>query len=630
VPEHQGREAVIIQHGLAGGQSGLPNSSRSSCGSRYKPLLGHLLTSFVVSVLLTLGLAVPAQAAVYWGNYAPGSIGRANLDGTGVHQEFISPADTGLGGGVAVNSSHIYWAGYWDEDDTRPPATISRSKLDGTNAQHDFIPNARHPTGVVVTSSHIYWANDLGASEAPVISRANLDGTGVQLDFMTQIAASGPHIPYVLSMAVDDSHIYWAVVRNDASSYPTNDGSIARANLDGTGRDLNYIPSAGYPNNVAVDGSHIYWTDATTGRIGRATLDGTSINRNFFVAASQGSGPQPFCTGLALDSAHIYWQPCGTYISRADLDGSHIQHRFIRTRNCCGWPGFTVDQPCSNEIRGTDRNDDLKGTSFSDNVVGLGNHDVLSGGRGNDCLDAGSGDDNLDGKIGKDKVDGGPGNDLVIGGKGNDKLRGRGGTDLLSDGLGHNVFNAGGGADVVSARNSEPDKINCGPGKDHAYVDAHDKVRACETVVRHGPPQPLRGEILRFAASDFGKNDVLYSFGVAQTAYISSHLSILHDNSGKPRVCRIIGVRRLSQACNAYKAVGAVQWSQVVWFMNRAAALGQCGLWFVDDGAYWRGPKIVPAEGPVAGITTNIVGIAPGQTQRVERNDRYIYVTCNG
>jgi hypothetical protein len=56
----------------------------------------------------TLALAARADAYVYWTNYDPGTIGRANLDGTGVDQSFI----TGLGTfplGVGVDDAHAYW-----------------------------------------------------------------------------------------------------------------------------------------------------------------------------------------------------------------------------------------------------------------------------------------------------------------------------------------------------------------------------------------------------------------------------------------------------------------------------------------------------------------------------------------
>ena len=44
---------------------------------------------------------------VYWANFR--SIGRANLDGTGVDQNFIPNIDNNQGQAVAVDGQHVYW-----------------------------------------------------------------------------------------------------------------------------------------------------------------------------------------------------------------------------------------------------------------------------------------------------------------------------------------------------------------------------------------------------------------------------------------------------------------------------------------------------------------------------------------
>lgn len=49
-----------------------------------------------------------AEAAVYWGS-PPEDLGAANLDGGNPQWEYFYPA--GGGGGLAVNSEYIYWAG---------------------------------------------------------------------------------------------------------------------------------------------------------------------------------------------------------------------------------------------------------------------------------------------------------------------------------------------------------------------------------------------------------------------------------------------------------------------------------------------------------------------------------------
>jgi Ca2+-binding RTX toxin-like protein len=91
----------------------------------------------------------------------------------------------------------------------------------------------------------------------------------------------------------------------------------------------------------------------------------------------------------------------------------------------------------------------LTATAFADVLNGLGGNDILNGLGGNDILNGGRGNDILSG---------GPGNDLLNGGPGNDTVR---------------------------ARDGQRDTIDCGAGRDVAYVDRTDRaVRNCEQIHR--------------------------------------------------------------------------------------------------------------------------------------------------
>ena len=78
---------------------------------------------------------------------------------------------------------------------------------------------------------------------------------------------------------------------------------------------------------VAVAGGHIYWTNGEF--VGRANLDGTVVNRRFIRTAG---GP----CGVAVYRGHIYWglskgglaHP-STTIGRANLNGSAVNDQFI-------------------------------------------------------------------------------------------------------------------------------------------------------------------------------------------------------------------------------------------------------------------------------------------------------------
>jgi virginiamycin B lyase len=188
--------------------------------------------TFITGARFPSGVAVNGEH-IYWASQnvgGPGTIGRANLDGSGINQSFIpglSPCS------VAVDSAHIYWAN---------GNVIGRANLDGTGIDETFITlnplNGPADTcGVAVDSKHIYWT-DGGHG---VIGRANLDGTGVEENLIT--GANGP-----CGVAVDTAHVYWA----------TNGGSgvIGRANLDGTGVDQSFIHvpgPGGFMCGVAVD-----------------------------------------------------------------------------------------------------------------------------------------------------------------------------------------------------------------------------------------------------------------------------------------------------------------------------------------------------------------------------------------
>jgi hypothetical protein len=205
-----------------------------------------------------------AQPQLYWRDAT--GIGRANLDGTGIHR--LIPFTVGVNQGSSVTNGGC---------------------------------------GLAVDHDYLYWPT------GDTLARAKLDGTGVDTGFI----ATGPGTNCV---AVDGGHIYWVTTGG-----ATSDGTIGRANLDGTGAQRAFIPDANAPCGVAVDGAHLYWANSSTGAIGRANIDGTGVNQDFVT----GYGPPPAC-GVVVDRAHIAWgdSPVTTgcltcfEIAIANLDGT--------------------------------------------------------------------------------------------------------------------------------------------------------------------------------------------------------------------------------------------------------------------------------------------------------------------
>jgi len=308
-----------------------------------------------VSLLVLAALALfpaAADAYVYWTNGPPpsSSVGRADLDGTGVRPHFIPVSTAGTYmRDLALDADRLYWAAACPQyPAATPPCTsgaIGRANVDGTGVAESLIGGI-DPGGVAVDAEHIYltWSDcDLGwGLSGPVcttdelqgtpggIARANLDGTGVDLDFISGIDAG-----YV---AVDAQYIYWTGnfcdgVCTGGSADPWVP-AIGRANLDGTGVDRSFIVTGtNVTTDLAVDAGHIYWTGQVSApaccgaALGRASLDGTSVDP-MLISGSCCLKP-PFWAGVAVDGAHIYWteylsdpQAPTRSIRRANIDGS--------------------------------------------------------------------------------------------------------------------------------------------------------------------------------------------------------------------------------------------------------------------------------------------------------------------
>jgi virginiamycin B lyase len=212
----------------------------------------------------------------------------------------------------AAAPSRLFW--------TSQPAlgTIGQANLDGSGAsallQNTMPLGYLNEPGLIDDGHHLLWTDSIDAPGLGLIGRSNLDGTGLQPSFIT--GASRPQ-----GIAVDGQHIYWTNAR---------DGSIGRANADGTDVEQHFIPAdlAGRATNldgIAVAGGHIYWADFTLGSasISRADLDGTHVDRQFIAGLDAPAG-------LAVDGEHLYWaSPDQGTIGRARLDGTYVRPAFV-------------------------------------------------------------------------------------------------------------------------------------------------------------------------------------------------------------------------------------------------------------------------------------------------------------
>jgi hypothetical protein len=276
----------------------------------------------------------PPSGHLYWRDIK--AIGRANLDGTNLARQLIPFNGQGAAPCVAVDRNHVYWP-------TGSPGAVARANRDGTGLDTSFIPD---PSGggscVAVDGAHVYW---LSGTTDVAIGRANLDGSDVNQDFVT-VGKNDPNSIVGCDIAVDGAQIYWG---NPST------GAIGRVNLDGTGLDPAFItglttgvgagrPGPPGPCMGVSDGAHIYWANSD-GTIGRANVDGTGVNNSFIsLPVVSGGPPAPFPGGggaaawpipCAHDSTYLYWADAGATaaIGRARLDGTDVEPDFITGLN---------------------------------------------------------------------------------------------------------------------------------------------------------------------------------------------------------------------------------------------------------------------------------------------------------
>jgi DNA-binding beta-propeller fold protein YncE len=156
------------------------------------------------------------------------------------------------------------------------------------------------------TSGRLFFL-DLGAGR---ILSANPDGSDLKT-----ILTEGRRLPDGLVVDVDAGHMYWTNMGN----LKANDGSIERADLDGTNVTTIVPPGATFtPKQIQLDrvNGKLYWSDREGMRVMRSNLDGSNIET--LVDTSQGDArpgkdATKWCVGIAVDlsGGKFYWTQKG-------------------------------------------------------------------------------------------------------------------------------------------------------------------------------------------------------------------------------------------------------------------------------------------------------------------------------
>ncbi len=172
------------------------------------------------------------------------------------------------------------------------PVTTSKSKI-------------RKPE-TKATTARLFF---LSVSSGQVFS-ANPDGSDLKV-----LVSEGRRLPDGIVVDLAAGHLYWTNMGNPSA----NDGSIERANLDGS-NVTHIVPPGGTftPKQLQLDEKNrkLYWCDREGMRVMRANLDGSNIETLVDTSGGDsrpGKDLKKWCVGIALDveAGKLYWTQKG-------------------------------------------------------------------------------------------------------------------------------------------------------------------------------------------------------------------------------------------------------------------------------------------------------------------------------
>ena len=213
------------------------------------------------------------RAHIYWTQLDADTIGRANLDGTGVDQSFITGAAQPRAGWRSTPPTST--------GRTAAPARSGAPTSTARASTRASSPARASPGGVAVDAAHVYWAN--AGTRHDRARQPRRHGRRPELHHRRRAARAAWRStpPRLLDQRLA------ACTGHDRARQPRRHGR--RPELHHRRRPT--------PSAVAVDAAHIYWSadcGPTPATIGRANLDGTGVDQSFINGLRRhGSAPSP-------------------------------------------------------------------------------------------------------------------------------------------------------------------------------------------------------------------------------------------------------------------------------------------------------------------------------------------------
>jgi Ca2+-binding RTX toxin-like protein len=348
----------------------------------------------------------------------------------------------------------------------------------GTCEGHDCIP----PT-IPGTAWKVHWAIALGDGENYFDGSAF---TGIYEKSITMTVSSGSGKDWISTGGGND------VIDPGAGSDQVRGGEgadMVETTAVADGPDFYEVGEVSYRNRT----EPVYLEGETAGATGEndklvgvldvigGTADDVLVGTSSAYTLEGGPGDDTL-VGTNPRSNELYGGTGNDQLSSVPAGAESINHLIGEEGNDSYYGGTGIDMM-------RDANGSASG--YGPPPGPSGGNDIAYGGEGNDYIElragedtanGGPGNDGLHGGVGEDRLFGGAGEDFVIGGSGHDRLYGGSGHDLLFSGWWTwNFPNSKNSFPFPTVHNDGPDRVDCGPGRDHAFSNPWDQLLRCES-----------------------------------------------------------------------------------------------------------------------------------------------------
>ena len=265
------------------------------------------------------------NGAIYWteasSSEGTSMVRRGGLNGTDV-EDIVTAAGAHLIYGIDLDttSRKIIWTemdsfGVSDFTYQIREATIDGSSIPVTLVEVTTATHRPAALAVDVLGKKLYWVETMSMPNPGYrIRRAGLDGSGTE-ELLFRPSVSTRYVVTVRGFALDivREKVYWVILDGSTST-------IERADLDGANREVLVTAANVVLGPIALDvvDAKLFYGHGPT--IRRANLDGTGRQDDFLTDAAAGHG---FVGSIAIDAVgrNLYWVTDRTF-RRANLDGT--------------------------------------------------------------------------------------------------------------------------------------------------------------------------------------------------------------------------------------------------------------------------------------------------------------------